>query len=286
MDDLTLNSLLTSPMLLGFPADSSETVREWYEYVYIAKVKSTEGVYKIGKTNNLRRREGELSSEVSVEEPSVIVYAWNIPRPLAVETLVKNILRTNLWKDIAPGAKGASEMFKIPFYPMILVVRLAVLCIFIEKSYIVDDSRLRRRLQPYIGGLRFNQIRWNKKLYPDTVGAVTTPYEPGTYVVVDYPEDAYNVGTGSEKYNGKTFYGVVVKYIPSTQSRAAYMIKWEPTEEEYFVNNSKAPAKWTRAVSSGQRILDIERVCNEFGIQNVSTTSELVEGIENLSFKF
>jgi len=27
MDDLTLNSLLTSPMLLGFPADSSETVR-------------------------------------------------------------------------------------------------------------------------------------------------------------------------------------------------------------------------------------------------------------------
>lgn len=287
MDDLDLTSLLSSPMLLGVPADSVTIIREWYEFVYIARIKSTEDVYKIGKTNNLRRRESELSSQVSVEEPSEIIYAWNIPRPLAVETLVKNMLRTNLWKDIEPGAKGASEMFKIPLYVMILIVRLSVLCVFVEKSYIDDDSRLRRRLQPYISGLRFNQIRWNKKLYPDVVAEVSVPYAPGTFVVVYYPEDAFKEGTDGEKYNGKTFYGVVVNYVDATRRlEAYYMINWEPSEDEFFINNSKAPAKWTRALSSGNRILDIEAVCNKFGIQNVSTTSELIEGIENLSLKF
>ena len=39
MDDLNLTTLLSSSMLLGVPADSVTIIREWYEFVYIARIK-------------------------------------------------------------------------------------------------------------------------------------------------------------------------------------------------------------------------------------------------------
>ena len=266
MEDLTVQDLLSSDIMKGFVADSSKIIREWYEYIYIAKVKSTEGVYKIGKTNSLKRRDLELASEITKVQPASIIYAWNIPRPLAVETLVKGILRTNLWREAPPNTQGASEMFKIPLYVMVLVVRLSLLCVFVEKGYINQNvTRLRRRLQPYIQGLRFNQIRYKKQLYPPRVPSIRNqPYPLGTYVIVDFPLDAYNKGTQGESYNGKSYTGIIVEV-----GDGFYMVDWESTNEINFLNNSKAPFEWTRSIDSGQRILDIESVCARFNIPGI-----------------
>jgi hypothetical protein len=266
MEELTVQDLLSSDMMRGFVADSSKIIREWYEYIYIAKVKSVEGVYKIGKTNSLKRRDLELASEVTKIEPASIIYAWNVPRPLAIETLVKGILRTNLWREAPENTPGASEMFKIPLYAMVLVVRLSLLCVFVEKGYINENvTMLRRRLQPYIQGLRFNQIRYKKELYPSRVPSIRNqPYSLGTYVIVDFPLDAYNKGTEGEAYNGKSYTGIIVKV-----GEDYYMVDWESTNEMAFLTNSKAPFTWTRSIDSGQRILDIESVCSKFNIPGI-----------------
>ena len=275
MEDLTVQDLLSSDIMKGFVADSSKIIREWYEYIYIAKVKSVEGVYKIGKTNSLKRRDLELASEVTKIEPASIIYAWNIPRPLAVETLVKGILRTNLWRNAPENTPGASEMFKIPLYAMVLVVRLSILCVFVEKGYINQNvTRLRRRLQPYMQGLRFNQIRYKKKLYPPrTLSIRNQPYPLGTYVIVDFPLDAYKKGTEGEAYNGKSYSGIIVKV-----GDGWYMVDWESTNEMVFSTNSKAPFAWTRSIDSGQRILDIESVCTKFNIPGIIYSVEYKVG--------
>lgn len=281
MEDLTVQDLLSSDMMKGFVADSSKIIREWYEYIYIAKVKSAEGVYKIGKTNSLKRRDLELASEVTKIEPASIIYAWNIPRPLAVETLVKSILRTNLWRNAPENTPGASEMFKIPLYVMVLVVRLSLLCVFVEKGYINQNvTRLRRRLQPYIQGLRFNQIRYKKQLYPPRVPSIRNqPYPMGTYVIVDFPLDAYKKGTEGEAYNGKSYTGIIVEV-----GDGYYMVDWESTNETVFLTNSKAPFAWTRSIDSGQRILDIESVCSEFNIPGI-IYSEMYSVGDNIQIK-
>ena len=275
MEDLTVQDLLSSDIMKGFVADSSKIIREWYEYIYIARVKSVDGVYKIGKTNSLKRRDLELASEVTKIEPASIIYAWNIPRPLAVETLVKSILRTNLWRNAPENTPGASEMFKIPLYVMVLVVRLSLLCVFVDKGYINENvTRLRRRLQPYMQGLRFNQIRYKKQLYPPrTLSIRNQPYPLGTYVIVDFPLDAYKKGTEGEAYNGKSYTGIIVKV-----GDGWYMVDWESTNEMVFLNNSKAPFAWTRSIDSGQRILDIESVCTKFNIPGIIYSVEYKVG--------
>jgi hypothetical protein len=275
MEELTVQGLLSSDMMRGFVADSSKIIREWYEYIYIAKVKSVEGVYKIGKTNSLKRRDLELASEVTKIEPASIIYAWNVPRPLAIETLVKGILRTNLWREAPENTPGASEMFQIPLYAMVLVVRLSLLCVFVEKGYINENvTKLRRRLQPYMQGLRFNQIRYKTKLYPSRVPSIRNqPYSLGTYVIVEFPLDAYKKGTEGEAYNGKSYTGIIVKV-----GGDYYMVDWESTNEMVFLTNSKAPFAWTRSIDSGQRILDIESVCTKFNIPGIIYSVEYSVG--------
>ena len=275
MEELTVQGLLSSDIMKGFVADSSKIIREWYEYIYIAKVKSVEGVYKIGKTNSLKRRDLELASEVTKIEPASIIYAWNIPRPLAVETLVKGILRTNLWRNAPENTPGASEMFQIPLYAMVLVVRLSILCVFVDKGYINQNvTRLRRRLQPYMQGLRFNQIRYKTELYPPRAPSIRNqPYSLGTYVIVEFPLNAYKKGTEGEAYNGKSYTGIIVKV-----GDGYYMVDWESTNEMVFLTNSKAPFAWTRSIDSGQRILDIEGVCTKFNIPGIIYSVEYSVG--------
>lgn len=236
MNELKLNEFLSSDMLLG--SNDSKIIAGWFEFLYISKV--NEKVYKIGKTNTLRRRDTELKT-------SDIIYSWNIPRPLDVETLIKQILKHSLW-DEAQG-EGATEMFKIPLYPMILVSRLAILCIFVSRNYIIDiPPEIRTRLNPFVLGLRYNQIKFLSTLYPSIAGKEQAPYEAGTYVKVRWGD-------------GEIYYAIIVEYISKTPGGSpGYKVNWEGNYE----TNTTVPADWVTSV--GNRILDIEKTCYDLGI--------------------
>ena len=235
MNDLRLNEFLGSDMLLG--SNDSKIIAGWFEFLYISKV--NENVYKIGKTNTLRRRDTELKT-------SDIIYSWNIPRPLDVETLIKQILKHSLWAEGV--GEGATEMFKIPLYPMILVSRLAILCIFVSRNYIIDiPPEIRTRLNPFVLGLRYNQIKFLSNLYPSIAGKEQAPYEAGTYVKV--------------RWDGKIYYAIIVRYVPDTPGGSpGYVVNWEGDYE----TNTTVPADWVTSV--GNRILDIEKTCYDLGI--------------------
>jgi hypothetical protein len=236
MNDLRLNEFLDSDMLLG--SNDSKIIAGWFEFLYISKV--NENVYKIGKTNTLRRRDTELKT-------SDIIYSWNIPRPLDVETLIKQILKHSLWAEA--GGEGATEMYKIPLYPMILVSRLAILCIFVSRNYIIDiPPEIRTRLNPFVLGLRYNQIKFLSNLYPSIAGKEQAPYEAGTYVKVRWED-------------GKIYYAIIVEYNSTTPGGSpGYVVNWEGNYE----NNTTVPADWVTSV--GNRILDIEKTCYDLGI--------------------
>lgn len=249
MNDLRLNEFLGSDMLLG--SNDSKIIAGWFEFLYISKV--NENVYKIGKTNTLRRRDTELKT-------SDIIYSWNIPRPLDVETLIKQILKHSLWAEAV--GEGATEMFKIPLYPMILVSRLAILCIFVSRNYIIDiPPEIRTRLNPFVLGLRYNQIKFLSNLYPSIAGKEQAPYEAGTYVKV--------------RWDGEIYYAIIVRYVSDTPGGSpGYMVNWEGDYE----NNTTVPADWVTSV--GNRILDIEKTCYDLGIPSTYKPPKQVKAPE------
>ena len=147
----------------GHPIDR----KPWYGYLYIAKFIERDKL-KIGIASKLDRRDMQLRLQNEYQDSGKIIYYWSIPINAEIESKVKEILFffTRRYSE----KSGKTEIFYgIPLYAFILVVRLIILYIFLDKGYITTIGAPEREklavLSAYLDSLRIDGVKYGNVVY-------------------------------------------------------------------------------------------------------------------------
>lgn len=234
----------------GDKAYPTKRQKKWYEFLYLSKY-DEENTYKIGHSGDLMQRDNTLSTETTKRDPSKVIYTWNIPFAHQVETLVKRVFK-NFIKKEGSDKEGKTEIIRgVPLKPLVLTIRLLVLNIAFEVSYVQPDEIKMEILWKYFQGVTLNAIKYDNTWYT-TTGTVTKPFREGTTVRVTY-----------KKKIGNTLPGVYEAKINSyDKTKKNYNVKWL---EGNWTNNNVAEQFVTPIidVNGVERVLDLDEVYNE-----------------------
>ena len=154
-ETLVDSDMFKGTLAYGYPLDR----KPWYGYLYIATF-ADEKKLKIGVTSNLDRRDMQLSSKIT--------YIWSLPVHTEIESKVKEVLF--YFTNRESSESGKTEIFiGIPLYPLILIVRLIILYVFLDRGYIdkyTSKSREKLKiLKSYLGSLRIDGIKYGRTVY-------------------------------------------------------------------------------------------------------------------------
>lgn len=154
-------------MFLGAKAyGRTNQIKPWYGSLYIATYRMKNKV-KIGITSNLRARDDQLRLKSGGQDPSNIIYCWSMPTNEEIESKVKQLLF--LFTRRYTKEPGKTEIFYLPLYPFILIVRLIILYTFIKKRYISQISEKAKQaesiLKSYIDTLRIDSVKYGDVVY-------------------------------------------------------------------------------------------------------------------------
>jgi len=164
----SFDSLLESDMFKGAIAYGQPIDRKpWYGYLYIAKFLERDKL-KIGIASKLDRRDMQLRLQNEYQDSGKIIYYWSVPINAEIESKVKEILFffTRRYSE----KSGKTEIFYgIPLYAFILVVRLIILYVFLNKGYITTIGAPEREklatLSAYLGSLRIDGVKYGNVVY-------------------------------------------------------------------------------------------------------------------------
>lgn len=162
-ESLVDSDMFRGSLAYGYPLDR----KPWYGYLYIATFADEEKL-KIGVTSNLDRRDMQLRQQTKTQDSGKITYIWSLPVHTEIESKVKEVLFHFTNRDSMES--GKTEIFiGIPLYPLILIVRLIILYVFLDRGYITNYTPKSREnlkiLKSYLGSLRIDGIKYGRTVY-------------------------------------------------------------------------------------------------------------------------
>ena len=146
----SVQEFIRSDMFKGGTSYPTKKGKRWYTWLYLARKKENaiNNQIKVGITNNLRRRDGEL-------EGMEIQWSWSMPTSQLVEKDIKQILHEFIKprREKQASEPGHTEIIQnIPFVALIPFIRLVILYVYLKYKFIRNgDTNMFDILKEAIG---------------------------------------------------------------------------------------------------------------------------------------
>ena len=146
----SVQEFIQSDMFKGGTSYPTKKGKRWYTWLYLARKKENaiNNQIKVGITNNLRRRDGEL-------EGMEIQWSWSMPTSQLVEKDIKQILHEFIKprREKQASETGHTEIIQnIPFVALIPFIRLIILYVYLKYKFIRNgDTNIFDILKEAIG---------------------------------------------------------------------------------------------------------------------------------------